>query len=125
MKTMKKLLAIPGLIALCLILCACGSTKTANPEATPAPEPTPSPVETPAAEEPAEDMTVYIKSQLGIPADLETEDIIDFDNASYWEAGEMWLVNCEFYHDGKLVAAALVDRDTGEPARNILPYTGD
>ena len=68
-------------------------------------------------------MIAQIKDQLGIPADLDTEDKVDFDNPSYWEAGDMWLINCEFYYDGKLVAAALVNQETGELARNIMKYT--
>ena len=71
------------------------------------------------------EMIDNIKSQLQIPADLATEDVIDMDNPSYWEAGDMWLVNCEFYHDGELVATALVDKETGELARNIMMYTDD
>ena len=69
------------------------------------------------------DMIDYIKSQLGIPADLETQDVVDFNHPYYWEGGDMWLVNCEFYHNGKLVAAAMVDQQTGELARNIMVYT--
>ena len=72
-----------------------------------------------------EEMIAYIKSQLGIPADLDTEDVINIDSPSYWEAGDMWLVNCEFYHEDKLVAAAMVDKETGDLARNIMMYTDD
>ena len=78
-----------------------------------------------AKEDPLAELTAYIKSQLGIPEDLETEDKIGWDEAFYWEVGNMWLINCEFFHNGNLVAAAMVDRETGDPARNIMMYTGD
>ena len=71
------------------------------------------------------EIVAYIKAQLGIPADLETEDHIDFNNTSYWDVSEKWLVSCEFYHDGKLIAGALVDQDTGELVRNIMMYSGE
>ncbi|MCR5006754.1 MAG: RNA polymerase sigma factor [Clostridiales bacterium] len=72
-----------------------------------------------------EEMIAYIKAQLQIPEDLETEDRIDFNDTTYWDVGEQWLVNCEFYYDGELVAAALVDRETGELVRNIILYSGN
>ena len=66
-----------------------------------------------------------IKAQLGVPSDLATEDRIYYDEASYWEAGGVWLVQCEFYHNGELVAGASVDRDTGNVMRNIMVYGTD
>ncbi len=73
----------------------------------------------------SEEMIAYIKAQLQIPEDLETEDRIDFNDTTYWDVGEQWLVNCEFYYDGELIAAALVDRETGELVRNIILYSGN
>ena len=64
----------------------------------------------------------YIKEQLGIPRGMLTEDRMD-DYGSYWEGGGLF-VNCEFYHDGVLIAGAQVDYDTGELVRNILTYGG-
>ena len=64
----------------------------------------------------------YVRSQLGIPADIAAEAVIG--SSSYWEAGDMWLVSIDFYHEGRLIASALVDQKTSEPARNILMYTG-
>ena len=71
------------------------------------------------------EMIAYIKEQLLIPEDLETEDRIDYQNATYWDPGEQWLVSCAFYHDGQLIASALVDRETGELVRDIMVYTGE
>ena len=66
----------------------------------------------------------YIKSQLGIPEDLPTEDMIDIDDLTYWEAGDRYLVYCAFYYRGALIAAASVDWETGELVRDIMPYGG-
>ena len=71
------------------------------------------------------DFIAFVKSQLNIPEDLDTEDVVDFDNPSYWEGGDMWLVNCEFYYDGKLVATAMADQESGLVVRNIMVYTGE
>ena len=65
-----------------------------------------------------------IKEQLGIPADLVTEDRIYAGQRSYWEAGNIYLIRCEFYHDGTLIASAMVNAETGELARDIYAYNG-
>lgn len=66
----------------------------------------------------------HVKSQLGIPADLETQDVVDWEHPSYWEAAGTWTVHCEFYHGNTLVAYAMVDRTTGDLARDIMMYSG-
>ena len=66
----------------------------------------------------------HVKSQLGIPADLETHDVVDWEHPYYWEASGTWTVRCEFYHGNTLVAYAMVDRTTGDLARDIMTYNG-
>lgn len=73
----------------------------------------------------SEETIAYIKAQLMIPEELETEDLIDFNDPTYWDASEQWLVDCEFYYNGELIAGALVDRDTGALVRNIMLYSGN
>ena len=66
----------------------------------------------------------HVKDQLGIPADLETHNVVDWEHPSYWEASGTWTVRCEFYHGNTLVAYAMVDRTTGDLARDIMTYNG-
>lgn len=62
------------------------------------------------------------KRDLKIPDNLETEVRVD-DEASYWEGAGIYIVYCEFLVDGKVVASAFVDQETGRPARDIMAYS--
>ena len=88
-------------------------------------EPVPSTYDSPTASSmPYAEWIAHVRDQLGIPADLETYDVVDWEHPVYWEAAEMWTVYCEFYHNNVLVAYTMVDRTTGDLARDIIMYTG-
>ena len=63
-----------------------------------------------------------IKASLGIPAGKQLE--IQQSEPYYWEAGERWLIQVDFYENGNYAAGAAFDRDTLEICANIYMYAG-
>ena len=62
-----------------------------------------------------------IKEELMVPVDLQVETVQS--EPYYWDSGEIWLVNVEFYYNGNMVAGATVDAETLEAVRNIFVYS--
>lgn len=69
----------------------------------------------------SQQMLEKVSRDLGVPENLAVE--IEQSNASYWDAGERWLIQVWVYYQGKIVAHAHVDATTGELMRNIFMYT--
>ena len=69
----------------------------------------------------SEEQIASIRGQLGVPSDSEIT--CEQSEKYYWDAGERWLIYVSFVKDGKTVASADVDAETGEFIRNILNYS--
>lgn len=69
----------------------------------------------------SEEMLQEVKISLGVPADLDVT--IEQGECSYWDVGQCYLIYVEIYYEGKVVAYASVDADTGELVRNIWNYS--
>ena len=78
---------------------------------------------TPVSGSLSDDQLAQIKQALGVPRILDVQ--VSVSNRSYWDAGERWLIQVSFYHNGEMVAGASVDADTLELCRNIMVYSGD
>lgn len=62
-----------------------------------------------------------ICDSLGVPRDLDVQ--ITQGKPYYWEAGEIYRTEIEIYHNGEMIAAALVNSRTGELAGAIYMYS--
>ena len=70
-----------------------------------------------------EDQVETVRKELGVPDDMEV--IVVQGTPEYWDGGQRWLVDIQFYDNTTLVAAAAVDPQTTEPCRDIISYTGN
>ena len=69
------------------------------------------------------DQVETVRKELGVPDDIDVT--IAQRTPEYWDGGQRWLVDIEFYDGTTLIAAAAVDPQTTEPCRDIIRYTGN
>src|SRR5699024_1182029 len=69
------------------------------------------------------DQVETVRKELGVPDDIDVT--IAQRTPEYWDGGQRWLVDIEFYDGTALIAAAAVDPQTTEPCRDIIRYTGN
>ena len=63
-----------------------------------------------------------IRASLSVPTDRQVD--IQQSAPYYWEAGERWLIQVDFYENGNYAAGAAFDAVTGEMCSNIYMYAG-
>ncbi len=68
------------------------------------------------------DQVETVREALGVPDDMEVTMVQR--TPEYWDGGQRWLVDIEFYDGTTLIAAAAVDPQTTEPCRDIIRYSG-
>lgn len=69
-----------------------------------------------------EEQINFLKSQLGVPDDVEVTDYKIGKEPSYWPGAGIWIVGVELYSDGWFLGGASVDPETLTLQRNISTY---
>lgn len=62
-----------------------------------------------------------VRKELKVPDNLEVT--VEQGNSYYWSAGEVWVINVVFLHNGEYVAEATVNVETLEQVKNIRIYS--
>lgn len=71
----------------------------------------------------SEELLNKVRKNLKIPDTLDVE--VTQSEKTYWDAGGCWLIHVEFRRNGKSVASADVNAETGDLIKEIFVYAGE